>query len=336
MVTYHLQHNSAEPTEDETTETRFRELCLKLGLARAYDLVVSFQTNTAPAISVIANIPVASGNRGTKRSQEEARPADGVAAKRHQKAQDGPELWDCPFHKAHPEAHPNCLKSGLGRISDVRLHVKRKHAPVYCPRCGQRFYKDNKIEELDAHVAERAAKDSKNPCQQKQFKPPPTVSREQWQSICDDAKNKAHYNKFDNKTIADERRWYQIHAICFPNGTKPESPYKECEHVRRTKLDIQSFTLQGGIDHEVSKFHGNLNINKAVLQQFGHSTLDSYRAYVEGGGEVATPVDDEPAHPKPAGAGSIDPQLLMLNHNSPLHVIDSSFFGEVMEEGDNA
>ncbi|KAK0719341.1 hypothetical protein B0H67DRAFT_608281 [Lasiosphaeris hirsuta] len=255
-------------------------LTLSNDLDRLFDPSLSLEFG--PSQTSVATTPDGNpGAHGKKRAREEFDLQLAKAIAESRGIGDEAKPWACPFHKAYPDTYPDCYNVDSNRIGDVRLHIKRRHMPSYClSSCGEEFRGEEKFKLRDAHMAEKK-------CQKKDFKLPPGLSREQWDSVCRDGQERAYYNKLVRDTsTADVVRWYYIFDTCLPGQPHPKSPYKVDEYIRRSGNHVQlfiSFIEQGGI---VNGVHGN--INTAQLIQIQRRVMDEFLKFREDGVQIPT------------------------------------------------
>lgn len=117
----------------------------------------------------------------------------------------------CPFWKLEPQAHGKCFPRKFSRISDVKLHLRRKHkqpAPDYCQRCWAAF--EDGADKI-AHLSD----DTDDRCRYNPAGRPPGI---------DNAMDVA-LGKKSKRDQSTEERWFAIWDIVFPGQQRPSSPY---------------------------------------------------------------------------------------------------------------
>lgn len=117
----------------------------------------------------------------------------------------------CPYWKLEPQAHGKCFPRKFSRISDVKLHLRRKHkqpAPDYCQRCWAAF-------EDEADKTIHLSDDNDRMCRYNPAARPPGI---------DNAMDVA-LNKKSKRDQSLEYRWFVIWDIVFPGQPRPLSPY---------------------------------------------------------------------------------------------------------------
>lgn len=148
-----------------------------------------------------------------------AGPDDGVGDNKH---------WACPFFKNNPDSNDSCLRIGLKRIVDVRQHINRHHMPIRCPKCRAMFGSKN---EKDAHVRQRQCKKADGDASNE-------MNEGDWDKI-------AMRGQAERGKNAEERRWYKIWEILFPQDPHPESPYIGQEFDERLERAHTTFYSAG-------------------------------------------------------------------------------------------
>lgn len=117
----------------------------------------------------------------------------------------------CPFWKLDPQAHRPCFHRKCSRISDVKLHLSRKHklpAPDYCQRCWTAF-------ENQGHKEEHLRDPVGQGCQYNPAARPVGI----------DNNMAAALHKKSKPSLSTEDQWFAIWDIVFPDKPKPSSPY---------------------------------------------------------------------------------------------------------------
>jgi len=132
--------------------------------------------------------------------------------------------WACPFFRRNENSNLSCLRLELKRIVDVRQHIKRHHMPIRCPRCHDLFQSKK---ERDTHVRLRQ-------CRASDASASNEADDGAWDSI-------AMRGMAERGSNSDERRWYRIWEILFPNSPHPESPYIGQEFSERLERARNSF-----------------------------------------------------------------------------------------------
>lgn len=117
----------------------------------------------------------------------------------------------CPFWKLDSQAHRACFHRKCSRISDVKLHLSRKHkqpAPEYCERCWTAY-------ESRAHKEEHLRDPLGQGCQYNPAARPVGI----------DNNMAAALHKKSNPSLSTEDQWFAIWDIVFPDEPRPSSPY---------------------------------------------------------------------------------------------------------------
>ena len=121
-------------------------------------------------------------------------------------------VWACPFFRFDEETHLHCNQSSLRRITDVRMHLERRHIQrPYCPRCGQLFVNDH-----DGTLRSRHIRTCQTLSVNFQYH---GVTAEQWLDISRTGARRGR------GSITDHDAWYSIWDILFLHCTRPPSPY---------------------------------------------------------------------------------------------------------------
>lgn len=117
----------------------------------------------------------------------------------------------CPFWKLEPQAHGKCFPRKFSRISDVKLHLRRKHkqpASDYCQRCWAAF-------ESKAHKTAHLSDESGLRCKYDPAARPPGIDNNMDVALSRKSKR--------DQSVED--RWFAIWDIVFPDQPRPSSPY---------------------------------------------------------------------------------------------------------------
>ncbi|KAK5988404.1 hypothetical protein PT974_12558 [Cladobotryum mycophilum] len=134
-------------------------------------------------------------------------------------------LWACPFYKWKPLRYPNCRPKILREINRVKQHLRLDHSiPIHCVICSMEFQNKKK---LDAHLREQG-------CARQELK--------QWEGFITEEQSKKLKKRSDRKKTQFEQ-WYDIFAILFPAGPRPESPYMEGKSSSEL-LEFRAFIAQ--------------------------------------------------------------------------------------------
>lgn len=168
---------------------------------------------------------------------------------------DAKRPFACPYYLGDPISFGDCRKNTLRRIVDVRQHLMRKHkAPIHCPRCGEVFVRDS---ERQRHFTREKL------CDVGDYDLPPGVTPDQMEYIrrCGEAPITGS---------VEERRWYKIWDILFPDSVRPESPYYSGSEF----LDR--------LDAELSTFLGSSLFERSEYGSAGKSILEAFRSHVAG------------------------------------------------------
>lgn len=117
----------------------------------------------------------------------------------------------CPFWKLDSQAHRPCFHRKCSRISDVKLHLSRKHkqpAPDYCQRCWTAY-------ESRGHKEDHLRDPLAQGCQYNPAARPVGI----------DNNMAAALHKKSNPSLSTEDQWFAIWDIVFPDEPRPSSPY---------------------------------------------------------------------------------------------------------------
>lgn len=117
----------------------------------------------------------------------------------------------CPFWKLNPQTHRLCFHRKFNRISDVKLHLNRKHklpATEYCQRCWIAF-------EGQRHKEGHLRDPRGQGCQYNPAARPVGI----------DNNMAAALHKKSNPSLSTEDQWFAIWDIAFPDQPRPSSPY---------------------------------------------------------------------------------------------------------------
>lgn len=117
----------------------------------------------------------------------------------------------CPFWKLDSQAHRPCFNRKFSRISDVKLHLYRKHkqpASDYCQRCWTAY-------ESRAHKEEHLRDPLGQACQYNPSARPVGI----------DNNMAAALHKKSNPSLSTEDQWFAVWDIVFPDEPRPSSPY---------------------------------------------------------------------------------------------------------------
>ncbi|KAI7773313.1 hypothetical protein LA080_011336 [Diaporthe eres] len=117
----------------------------------------------------------------------------------------------CPFWKLDSQAHRPCFNRKFSRISDVKLHLYRKHkqpASDYCQRCWTAY-------ESRAHKEEHLQDPLGQACQYNPSARPVGI----------DNNMAAALHKKSNPSLSTEDQWFAVWDIVFPDEPRPSSPY---------------------------------------------------------------------------------------------------------------
>lgn len=121
------------------------------------------------------------------------------------------KMLACPFWKLDSQAHRPCFHRKNKRISDVKLHLSRKHrlpAMDYCQRCWTAF-------ESEAHKKEHLRDPLSQGCKYNPGARPVGI----------DNNMAAALHKKSNPSLSTKDQWFAIWDIVFPDKPKPSSPY---------------------------------------------------------------------------------------------------------------
>jgi len=134
----------------------------------------------------------------------------------------------CPFYKNDPIQHQACAHASLSKISYVKQHLFRRHAPsIHCPRCFENFEDHQTLEEHSRQ------------------EPPCAVRNERPQHL--HGMTNEQFRKL--KTRADPKRseeaqWADIWNVFFPRLPLPVSIHieldlpEEVDHLREHMAQI--------------------------------------------------------------------------------------------------
>lgn len=121
------------------------------------------------------------------------------------------KMLACPFWKLDYQAHRPCFHRKNKRISDVKLHLSRKHrlpAMDYCQRCWTAF-------ESEAHKKEHLRDPLSQGCKYNPAARPVGI----------DNNMAAALHKKSDPSLSTKDQWFAIWDIVFPDKPKPSSPY---------------------------------------------------------------------------------------------------------------
>lgn len=121
------------------------------------------------------------------------------------------KMLACPFWKLDSQAHRLCFHRKNKRISDVKLHLSRKHrlpAMEYCQRCWTAF-------KSEAHKKEHLRDPLSQDCEYNPAARPVGI----------DNNMAAALHKKSNPSLSTKDQWFAIWDIVFPDKPKPSSPY---------------------------------------------------------------------------------------------------------------
>ncbi|KAM7212471.1 hypothetical protein V8F06_012158, partial [Rhypophila decipiens] len=113
----------------------------------------------------------------------------------------------CPYYKYDPVAYHQCARLNHSRLSYVKQHLARKHAPRnFCARCFETF---DAQQDLFRHQRQTPLCDPLPP------RPLPFMSWEQFTKL----KNRS------NPALHEAGQWEEIWNLLFPGEPSPASPY---------------------------------------------------------------------------------------------------------------
>lgn len=121
------------------------------------------------------------------------------------------KMLACPFWKLDSQAHRPCFHRKNKRISDVKLHLSRKHrlpAMDYCQRCWTAF-------ETEARKKEHLRDPLSQGCEYNPAARPVGI----------DNNMAAALHKKSNPSFSTKDQWFAIWDIVFPDKSRPSSPY---------------------------------------------------------------------------------------------------------------
>lgn len=121
------------------------------------------------------------------------------------------KMLACPFWKLDSQAHRLCFHRKNKRISDVKLHLSRKHrlpAMDYCQRCWTAF-------ESEAHKREHLRDPLSQGCKYSPAARPVGI----------DNNMAAALHKKSDSNLSTKDQWFAIWDIVFPDKPRPSSPY---------------------------------------------------------------------------------------------------------------
>lgn len=121
------------------------------------------------------------------------------------------KIFACPFWKLDSQAHRLCFNKKITRISDVKLHLSRRHrlpAMDYCQRCWIAF-------ESKAHKEKHLRYPSSQGCDYIPAARPMGIDK----NMAADLHRKSKSN------LSKEDQWFAIWDIVFPDKPRPSSPY---------------------------------------------------------------------------------------------------------------
>ncbi|KAI9149619.1 Het and ankyrin domain protein [Paramyrothecium foliicola] len=151
-----------------------------------------------------------SDNEGKRSGDEDGRPVrivtDGDDCRPRGK------YWACPFYIFDPEGHYDCVeKHKMKRVSDVKLHLVRKHARTGfydCPRCWEKWPRRAEFhDDYYSHIQQ-------GDCQ----------GLRGTQGLEEDEISALENIPRRQPSIG---KWYWIWEQFFPNHERPESPFVE-------------------------------------------------------------------------------------------------------------
>ncbi|CVL09427.1 uncharacterized protein FPRN_11168 [Fusarium proliferatum] len=118
------------------------------------------------------------------------------------------ERFACPYYRKDPERHLDCINLKLLRISDVKQHLKRRHAPSYsCFRCSEGFASSKEHKD---HVLQQTCA---------------TTDNENINSVSPAAQEALKYRV--GRTSSSECQWHEINKILFGNPRQSLNPYHD-------------------------------------------------------------------------------------------------------------
>ncbi|KAK1498124.1 hypothetical protein CCUS01_12900 [Colletotrichum cuscutae] len=164
---------------------------------------------------IAASSRPAGKGRKRKQVQDDKSDSEGDAthprpSKRSRETQQHIKLLACPFGKMSPSKYPACSRFQLKRIRDVKQHLKRKHTPDdYCNRCLSIFDDE---ESLMQHVSQPDGFECQLPPKGRTLD---GISHRQSRDLSRKA----------NAELSEEKQWFAIWDIVFPQKPRPESAY---------------------------------------------------------------------------------------------------------------
>ncbi|OHE91969.1 hypothetical protein CORC01_12757 [Colletotrichum orchidophilum] len=112
----------------------------------------------------------------------------------------------CPLYRKDPEKHPTCAMLRLGRIRDLKQHMRRRHnrPEFYCPICWEIF---SGPEQRDSHLVQRS-------CHSVDESGPPWITREQDALL---------EGRVPNGSTEDQ--WFSVWDIVCPGQRRPRPAF---------------------------------------------------------------------------------------------------------------
>ncbi|KAK3332627.1 hypothetical protein B0T19DRAFT_473480 [Cercophora scortea] len=118
-------------------------------------------------------------------------------------------LLACPFWKHDPAKHRGCFRIKLDKISRVKQHLARKHAPgLYCEFCLAVFA-DRDSHGHQAHVQARSC--AYRACEL------PGMTHQQQREL----------SRKSNRHASEQDQWFAIWDVIFPDRSRPASAYMD-------------------------------------------------------------------------------------------------------------
>jgi hypothetical protein len=136
------------------------------------------------------------GEGGSRRPTKISRPPEPNASRR---------ILACPFWKLDSTKHRDCFKIKPGKISHVKQHLVRKHAPdLYCDRCKVIFPDETNYQH---HLGQECVLDETATLE--------GITHQQRRRL----------SKKSDGTLCESEQWFAMWDIIFPGRPRPSSAY---------------------------------------------------------------------------------------------------------------
>lgn len=221
-------------------------------------------------------------------------------------------FYACPFYLAYPDRFLKCRGLRIRRASDMRVHLRdteHHQQPTHCARCGDIFRGKTKYQERDIHLRTER-------CLNKDFYYI-GLTLDQMLAL----RGRCELADVQGVWTDEERRWFRIWDIVFPERARPSSPYYDFDASYPSSYTTTGFCdpLDVSSPAPASDFRSNSS-SQPPLQTPGLSGLTTGRPSV-GFQFSSSEQVVESAEPFQAewnsGHGRIDSQGSLLSARSP-------------------